>query len=238
MNVSDQCIDFVKGFEGFNAHVYNDMVGIPTLGYGMTGIEIRNLASVTETQATTMLKELINRSYATPINNDLVSKGVTLNQNEFDALCSMAYNIGTTGLLTSTLYRNVCKGFRDRPTILADFQMWDKAGGNTVQGLLRRRTAEAEMFLTTNIPTVNNIARSVQAMCIKQGENSRRVSLLQAILNVIFTGSLKVDGDFGPGTKTIVIRYQKAMGLSADGIVGVDTISMLMLDIKNNYFKL
>jgi len=86
--------------------------------------------------------------------------------------------------------------------------------------------------------TINNIIGSVENMSIKQGENSRRVSLLQAILNVIFTGSVKADGDFGPGTLAVVMRYQKAMGLTADGIVGPATITMLIADIKNNYFKL
>ena len=93
-------------------------------------------------------------------------------------------------------------------------------------------------ILNNNIVTMGNIVRSVENMCIKQGENSRRVRLLQAILNVIFVNSVKPDGDFGLITFNVVTRYQKAMGLSADGVVGVDTISMLMLDIKNNYFKL
>lgn len=87
--------------------------------------------------------------------------------------------------------------------------------------------------------TINNIVGSVQNMCIKQGENSRRVSLLQAILNVIFTGSIKaIDGNFGLITLGVVERYQKAMGLTADGEVGPTTITMLIADIKNNYFKL
>ena len=86
---------------------------------------------------------------------------------------------------------------------------------------------------------ISNIVGSVENMSIKSGEKSRRVSLLQAILNVIFTGSIKViDGSFGAITLAVVIRYQKAMGLSADGQVGPSTITMLIADMKNNYFKL
>jgi len=238
MNVSDECINFVKSFEGFSSTIYKDCVGVSTLGYGMTGKEINGITSISEPQASSMLKELINKSYGSVINNDLVSRRVVLNQNQFDAIVSMAYNVGTAGLLSSTLYRNIIAGIRDRPTITTDFQMWDKAGGNTVQGLLRRRTAEAEMFLAgNNIITTANIVRSVNEMPIKLGENSKRVRLLQAILNVIF-GGISVDGDFGSRTLIAVERYQKAMGLTVDGIVGSKTITMLIADIKNNYFKL
>lgn len=144
--VSEQCVDFVKSFEGFSATVYKDCVGVPTLGYGMTGKEIEGLSSVTEAQASQMLEKLLNSSYAQPIKNDLDSKGISLNQNQFDALVSMAYNVGVGSVLNSTLYKNICAGARDISTITEDFCMWDKAGGNVVQGLLRRRQAEAQMF--------------------------------------------------------------------------------------------
>jgi len=88
--------------------------------------------------------------------------------------------------------------------------------------------------LNSDIPIIG----SVNNMCIKSGENSRRVSLLQSILNVIFTGSIKtIDGSFGPITLAVVKRYQTAMRLTVDGIVGRATINVLMLDMNNNYFK-
>ncbi|MPU14864.1 glycoside hydrolase family protein [Acinetobacter baumannii] len=144
--VSKQCVDFVKEFEGFYPTPYYDIVGVKTLGYGMTGKEIEGLSSVTEAQASRMLENLLNNKYALPIKQDLDRRGVKLNQNQFDALVSMAYNIGTGGLLGSTLYRDVCNGVRDRERITNDFCMWCKAGGQTVYGLLRRRREEAAMF--------------------------------------------------------------------------------------------
>lgn len=144
--VSKKCVDFVKGFEGFSAVPYKDCVGVWTLGYGMTGSTIANLTSVTEGQASQMLEDLLNNEYASPIKSDLDSKGITLTQNQFDALVSMAYNVGTGGLLGSTLYKNVVSGVRDVPTITQDFQMWSMAGGERLEGLYRRRTEEAEMF--------------------------------------------------------------------------------------------
>lgn len=146
--VSKQCVDFVKRFEGFYPKPYYDIVGVKTLGYGMTGKEIEGLNYVTEQQATKMLEDLLNNKYAVPIKQDLNSKGIKLNQNQFDALVSMAYNVGVGGVLGSTLYKNICAGVRDKETITANFKAWSKAGGQTVAGLLRRRTEEAEMFFS------------------------------------------------------------------------------------------
>lgn len=148
--VSNECIDFIKSWEGFSAIPYRDEVGVLTLGYGMTGEEIQGIPEVTEEQATNMLKEWINNKYAPIIKVDLDSKSVTLTQNEFDALVSMSYNVGTGGLLGSTLYKNVVGGIRDSSTITSNFQAWSKAGGQRLEGLYRRRTKEAAMFLNAD----------------------------------------------------------------------------------------
>lgn len=155
--VSQQCVDFVKSFEGFYPTPYLDMVGVKTIGYGMTGSEITNLSSVTEKQASDMLKNLLNNNYAQPLKNNLDSSGVNLNQNQFDALVSMAYNIGIGGLLGSTLYRNVCSGIRDVNTITENFCAWSHAGGKVIAGLLRRRQEEAKMFFGSGNKLENKI---------------------------------------------------------------------------------
>ena len=148
--VSDECIDFIKSWEGYYSKPYYDCVGVKTLGYGMTGEEIEGIDYVTEEQATEMLKEWINKKYAPVIKSDLDSKGITLKQNEFDALVSFAYNCGTAGLLGSTLYKNICAGIRDSNTIISNFQAWSNGGGHRIEGLYRRRTKEAAMFLNSD----------------------------------------------------------------------------------------
>lgn len=145
--VSDAGIDFIKSWEGFYPDPYIDCVGVLTLGYGMTGDEIKGLTSVTESQASEMLKDLVNTKYASVIKADLDSNNVTLSQNEFDALASFSYNCGTGALLGSTLYKNVVAGIRDASIITADFQAWSNGGGHRIEGLYRRRTKEAAMFL-------------------------------------------------------------------------------------------
>jgi len=152
--VSNECIDFIKSWEGYFAEPYIDCVGVKTLGYGMTGEEIEGISEITEEQATSMLKDWINNKYAPIIKADLDSKGITLAQNEFDALVSFAYNCGTGGLLGSTLYKNVVVGIRDVDTITSNFRAWSNGGGQRIEGLYRRRTKEAAMFLNTDY-TVN-----------------------------------------------------------------------------------
>lgn len=192
--VSKQCIDFVKSFEGFSANVYLDIVNVPTLGYGMTGKEIQGLKHVTEEQASSMLGKLLNENYAMPIKRNLEANRFNLNQNEFDALVSMAYNIGVSGLLGSTLYKNVLKGIKDKSTITTNFQAWSNAGGKQVPGLLRRRTEESKMFLK---PTSAKPASTKVDYCKE----------FQMFFNkVTQTGSpLTLDG-YGPKTEE---AYQK-----------------------------
>ena len=146
--VSDECINFIKSWEGFYPNKYYDEVGILTQGYGLTGDEIKDLPDmITEKQASDMLKDLVNNKYAKVIKQDLDSKGIQLKQNEFDSLVSFSYNCGTQGLLSSTLYKNVCNGVRDYDTILSNFTAWSNGGGHRIEGLYRRRVKEAALFL-------------------------------------------------------------------------------------------
>ena len=148
--VSSKCIEFIKSWEGYFSKPYYDCVGVKTLGYGMTGKEIEGLDYVTEEQATSMLKDLIENKYAPPIKKDLDSKKVNLKQCEFDALISFAYNCGVVGLIGSTLYKNIVAGIRNKNTITSNFQAWSNGGGKRIEGLYRRRTKEAAMFLNAD----------------------------------------------------------------------------------------
>lgn len=146
--VSSKGIDFIKSWEGFYPNKYYDCVGVLTQGYGLTGKEIEDLpATITEKKATELLKDWINKKYAPVVKKDLDSKDICLKQHEFDALVSFAYNCGTSGLLGSTLYKNVCNGIRDKDAITSNFQAWSNGGGKRIEGLYRRRTKEAAMFL-------------------------------------------------------------------------------------------
>jgi len=113
--VSANCINFVKGYEEFHAHKYDDGIGVITQGYGCIKDEIADWGdTITEQQAS---DRLINGKYAKPIKANLDAKGISLTQNQFDALVSLAYNIDSSSLLGSTLYKYVVSSGRDANTI-------------------------------------------------------------------------------------------------------------------------
>lgn len=154
--VSENCVTFVKGYEQFYADAYYDGTGNTdaqlTIGYGTTKASVPEAfnngteSTCTESEACGWLNQEINKMAAI-IKADLDAKGVALTQNEFDGLMSFSYNCGESALLGSTLYKNVVAGIRDVDTITANFQAWSKAGGQRLQGLYKRRTAEANIFL-------------------------------------------------------------------------------------------
>jgi lysozyme len=148
--VSDDLVTFVKIMEGFISTKYDDGCGVITQGYGCTGNEISDWGeTVSEEVASTKLVELLNNTYAPPIKTALKDKNVELTQNQFDSLVSLAYNIGTSSVLNSTVFKDICNGVRG-DKITTDFQMWSKGTVNgkliTLQGLYKRRTFEANIF--------------------------------------------------------------------------------------------
>lgn len=144
--VSDALVNFVKDYERFVDHAYNDGTGVMTIGYGTTRKDLVALGTCTEEQATQWLKEEINDK-ASSIKSDLDSKGVVLTQNQFDALASFAYNCGVDGLLNqSNLYKRICAGVRDE-SLRENFLAWTHAGSQVLQGLVNRRNEECDMFL-------------------------------------------------------------------------------------------
>ena len=71
----------------------------------------------------------------------------TINQNQFDALVSFCYNVGASNLRTSTLLRKVNANPND-PTIALEFVKWNRANGRILNGLTRRRRAEAQLYFS------------------------------------------------------------------------------------------
>lgn len=144
MKTSENGINLIKGFEGCRLTAYRDPVGVWTIGWGHTAGVLAGQV-ITQTQADQMLREDLS------IYEARVEKynGVYgWNQNEFDALVSFAYNIGSIDQLTA-------KGTRSREVIAAKMLEYNKAGGTVLNGLTRRREAERGLFLTpVAVPTV------------------------------------------------------------------------------------
>lgn len=148
MKASNNAYDLIRTFEGFSPTIYVCPAGKETIGIGhcLTSEEMtsgRYDHPISIDQANIILgqdlgtAELgINRLVTTPIN-----------QNQFDALCSFAFNLGVHALAGSTLLGLINQGrFSEAGN---EFIKWDHCNGKELDGLKRRRIAEAELFNKT-----------------------------------------------------------------------------------------
>lgn len=137
--LSKEGLALIKKFEGCETTSYQDSVGVWTIGYGHTkGVEEGQECTVAEAES--MLEDEL-QEYETYI-NELVK--VELEQYEFDALVAWVYNLGPTNLRESTMLKILNEG--DKKGVPAQIRRWNKAGGQTLNGLIRRREAEALLF--------------------------------------------------------------------------------------------
>ena len=139
MKISNNGLDLVKHFEGLVLEAYKCPAGVWTIGYGHTK-DVQPGDSWSEDHADHML-EVEMEEYEKYI-NDLVT--VELNQNQFDAMVSWVYNLGSSNLQASTLLKVLNAG--DYEGVPAQIMRWNKAGGKVLEGLTRRRQAEADLF--------------------------------------------------------------------------------------------
>ena len=148
MIVSKNGLDLIKQFEGLSLKPYLDVVNIPTIGWGSTyypdgkKVTLQD-KEITEQKAFEILEYIANKDFGSFVNKAVKVK---LNQNQFDALVSFAYNLGNGNLQQSTLLKKVNNN--DFIGASLEFEKWNKAGGKVLNGLTKRRTAEKELFLS------------------------------------------------------------------------------------------
>ncbi|MFW1955064.1 lysozyme [Acinetobacter guillouiae] len=143
--VSPQGVDLICGFEGLELKAYDDGVGVCTIGYGTTiyphGKAVQYGDTCTIEQAKNYMQYDLRR-FEQAVN---AAVNVPLNQNQFDALVSLSYNIGIGAFKNSTLLKLL--NASDYHAASHQFDVWIKAGGKTVQGLVNRRAVEKTLFL-------------------------------------------------------------------------------------------
>jgi len=146
MKCSNNGIRLIQEFEGLRLTSYLCSAGVPTIGYGATyyhdGSKVKLGQTITKEQASQMLVDHLKEFEGSV--TGLLNK-TKVNQNQFDALVSLNYNIGPTNLAISQLLRFVKLNPND-PRIAAEFAKWNRAGGNVVTGLVRRRKKEAQLY--------------------------------------------------------------------------------------------
>ena len=139
MDISQDGLSLIKKFEGCELKAYRCPANVLTIGYGITKNVTENM-EISQEEANEMLNEEITE-YEEYVNNMVK---VPLEQNQFDSLCAWVYNLGPTNLEKSTLLKLLNAG--DYHLIPSQIKRWNKAGGETLKGLIRRREAESLLF--------------------------------------------------------------------------------------------
>lgn len=244
-SISDNGISFICAREGFHSTCYSDY-SQSSIGYGTKcmGSSVQPHASgshtITKEAAMNALRTQVNSTYAPRVRTQ--TKGITMNQNQFDALVSLCYNCGggNTMISNSPLVKYL-KGELSESQARSNYSNYIvTAGGKKLPGLVNRRNAEADLFFSGCTIIKNNddelgipYPRPSGNPLLSTGSRGSGVSWLQTALNKANNAGLDVDGQFGSGTKQAVINFQKANGLEADGIAGPATVNKLVEVIKN-----
>lgn len=139
MKISLEGLALIKKFEGCKLESYKCAAGVWTIGYGSTK-GIKEGMSISQEEADNLLLEDV----AVFEDNVLDAVTMPLSQHQFDALVSWTFNLGGANLKASTMLKKLNAG--EYEEVPAQIKRWNKAGGKVLQGLIRRREAEALLF--------------------------------------------------------------------------------------------
>ena len=199
----------IKQYEGCRLAAYRCAAGVWTIGYGHTA-GVHSGMTITQAQADAYLQQDIAKFEGYVNNPAYVPITEQLNQNQFDALVSFAFNLGAGNL------RKLCKG-RIAAQIAQAMTQYCKANGKVLAGLRRRRAAEQALFnkpVSAATPAQNQNTEDYNMKTIKKGSKGNAVKVWQIIIGAA------ADGIFGSGTESATKTWQSNHGLAADGIVG------------------
>lgn len=215
MTTSKAGIALIKRYEGCRLQAYKPIPAerYYTIGYGHYGPDVAPNMVISQAEAEAILVNDLKK-YEQAVN----STGLALNQSQFDALVSFAYNCGVGNLKKLVANRT--------PEQIADAMLaYNKGSGKVLPGLTKRRQEERALFLSSN-PTGNPYP--VPEKSIKLNSKGNGVRWLQYELNDKGGYKLIVDGVAGLLTIGAVMDWQKKHGLEADGIVGPKTKESLL----------
>ena len=142
-HITQEGLDLIKRFEGFSSTIYICPAGYPTIGYGHVVREDerdRFAEGIDEQEA----ENLLQRDVRWAERGVLRLIDVPLTDGQFDALVSFTFNLGIGALQRSTLRRKVNR--EEHEQVPREFMRWVWAGGRRLQGLIKRRAAEAANY--------------------------------------------------------------------------------------------
>jgi len=141
--IIDMAVEFLKEVEGFRSEVYDDLAGLPTIGYGHLVTNKENFKKITKEEAENLLRKDI--IYFLHIIEPLIER--ELNENQWAAILSFVYNIGVFRFSFSTFLMKLNAG-KPLEEVAKEFDRWIYVNEEPVQGLINRRKAEKELFLS------------------------------------------------------------------------------------------
>lgn len=150
LTASEACIDFIKSVEGFSSKPYFDYAQY-TVGYGTRCPDEKYdeymANGISRNEAEALLREEIGE-IESDLNQKFLDKyGISVTQNQFDALVSFSYNIGTGWVTYDSSLRNAILRNADTGELVYAFGLYCTAGGKYLPGLITRRLCEANMYL-------------------------------------------------------------------------------------------
>lgn len=213
MKTSQTGIELIKKFEGCRLDAYKCPAGVWTIGYGHT-VGVAAGQKISPAQAEAYLRADLEKYEK---NVEKYNDRYRWTQNEFDAMISFAYNLGSIDKLTA-------RGTRTKAVIAEKILLYNKANGKVLAGLTKRRQAERELFIAG---AKENASEAAGRQTIKIGSKGADVTYLQKRLVAKGYYGGKIDGDFGKKTLEAVKAFQAEHNLVIDGIVGAKTWAAL-----------
>lgn len=149
MRIDSKGINLIKTFEGIRLGAYLCPASVATIGYGSTYYPDKTKVKMGDKLKDAAEAEALLAVTVQPFENNVTAlvNGTQITTNQFNALVSFAFNLGTAALAMSTLLKKV-KANPNDPSITIEFMKWVNAGGVKLEGLVRRRKAEAELYFT------------------------------------------------------------------------------------------
>jgi lysozyme len=149
MRIDSKGINLIKTFEGIRLGAYLCPAGVPTIGYGSTYYPDKTKVKMGDKLKDAAEADALLAVTVQPFENNVTAlvNGTQITTNQFNSLVSFAFNLGTAALAKSTLLKKV-KANPNDPSITIEFMKWVNAGGVKLEGLVRRRKAEAELYFT------------------------------------------------------------------------------------------
>jgi lysozyme len=146
-DIMNKGIPIIKKFEGLKLKAYLCPAGLPTIGYGNTRYEDGSTVKLGEQISIDRADRLLMHTVAQFERQVDTLVTAPINANQLGALTSFAFNVGIGNFQRSTLRKMVIAN-PSNAAIRAEFMKWNKAGGKVLNGLTRRRQAEADLYFT------------------------------------------------------------------------------------------